>query len=173
MKRVASDEGASAVEFALVLPILAVVVFGIIQFGLAFAQVLALNSAARQGARVGVTGAVTCSQVDAASRSASKTVGIGDSQALAPPAGVLTVTLQSNPTDSSLTSGALCATSSKPCAGQRGNPFRVTVSKPFGIALPFAFISPSVQLRGKGEYRCESNVVSIINFIIKPLTKSG
>lgn len=157
MKRVASDDGASAVEFALVLPVLAIVVFGIIQFGFAFAQVLALNSAARQGARVGVTGAVTCSQVDAASRSASTTVGIDDTQALAPPVGILTVTLQSNPTDSSLTSGTLCASSSKPCAGQRGNPFRVTVSKPFDISLPFAFVSASVKLQGKGEYRCESN----------------
>lgn len=52
MRRAArGDEGASAVEFALVLPLLVVLVFGIISFGVLFAQQLALNNGVRQGAR--------------------------------------------------------------------------------------------------------------------------
>jgi Flp pilus assembly protein TadG len=48
------DEGASAVEFALVLPILLLLVFGIISYGTLFAQQLALNNGVRQGARIAV-----------------------------------------------------------------------------------------------------------------------
>jgi Flp pilus assembly protein TadG len=48
------DDGASAVEFALVLPILILLLFGIISFGTLFAQQLALNNGVRQGARLAV-----------------------------------------------------------------------------------------------------------------------
>ena len=48
------DDGASAVELALVLPILLALVFGIISFGTLFAQQLALNNGVRQGARLAV-----------------------------------------------------------------------------------------------------------------------
>lgn len=47
------DRGAAAVEFALILPILLVLVLGIVQFGLTFTQWLEMVSAAREGARWG------------------------------------------------------------------------------------------------------------------------
>jgi hypothetical protein len=43
--------GASAVEFALVLPILLLLIFGIISFGWGFARWVELTGAAREGAR--------------------------------------------------------------------------------------------------------------------------
>jgi Flp pilus assembly protein TadG len=46
-----SDRGQTFVEFAIVLPILVLLVFGIIQFGLAFHNYLAITDAARVGAR--------------------------------------------------------------------------------------------------------------------------
>ena len=46
-----ADQGASAVEFALVLPILLVLVFGIVDFGRAFNAWIELSGAAREGAR--------------------------------------------------------------------------------------------------------------------------
>ena len=47
------DEGLAAVEFALVLPILVVVLFGIIVTGLLFVGRMQVQAAAREGARAG------------------------------------------------------------------------------------------------------------------------
>lgn len=48
-----SRRGAVIVEFALVVPFLALIVFGIIDFSRAYGQMNALNSALREGARFG------------------------------------------------------------------------------------------------------------------------
>ena len=48
-----SEQGQTMTEFALVLPILVVLLFGIIQFGIAFNNYVALTDAARAGARKG------------------------------------------------------------------------------------------------------------------------
>ena len=47
-----SEKGASAVEFALILPILVILVFGIVQCGIAYNNYIALTHAAREGARL-------------------------------------------------------------------------------------------------------------------------
>lgn len=46
------DEGAALVEFALVAPVLFLILFGIIEFGWAFSQVLDIRHGAREGARL-------------------------------------------------------------------------------------------------------------------------
>ena len=46
------DRGAAAVEFALVLPLLLLLVFGIIDFGRAYNAQVTLTQAAREGARL-------------------------------------------------------------------------------------------------------------------------
>jgi len=51
-----ADEGASAVEFALVLGLLVVMLMGIAQFGITFSQWLAIEHAAREGSRWGSLG---------------------------------------------------------------------------------------------------------------------
>ena len=45
------DRGASAVEFALLLPVLLLIVFGIVDFGRAFNAQITLTQAAREGVR--------------------------------------------------------------------------------------------------------------------------
>jgi Flp pilus assembly protein TadG len=45
------DRGAAAVEFALVLPILVIILFGVIEFGGVYNAQLMLTGAAREGAR--------------------------------------------------------------------------------------------------------------------------
>lgn len=51
--------GSTTVEFALVLPVLMVLLFGIVEFGLIFKDVLAINQAAREGARAAAVGSTT------------------------------------------------------------------------------------------------------------------
>lgn len=60
------ERGAALAELALVLPLLLVVMFGIVDFGRAYQAQVTLTNAAREGARVGTTGATTatiCSRV--------------------------------------------------------------------------------------------------------------
>ena len=52
-KFIHNEEGAAVVEFALVMPILALIIFGIIDFGRAFYTVNNIISAVREGARYG------------------------------------------------------------------------------------------------------------------------
>jgi Flp pilus assembly protein TadG len=65
------DEGASAVEFALLAPVLFVVVFGIIGFGVAFMQLQTARGAVREGAR-----AAAVVDADGVGRSASEVQAI-------------------------------------------------------------------------------------------------
>jgi Flp pilus assembly protein TadG len=51
-----AEGGASAVEFALVLPMLLLLVFGTIEFGLAYNRQQAFHAAAREGARLVAVG---------------------------------------------------------------------------------------------------------------------
>ena len=51
-----NEKGASAVEFALVLPIFLMLVLGIFQFGIAFNNWIAITHAAREGARLAAVG---------------------------------------------------------------------------------------------------------------------
>lgn len=52
--RMFNERGASAVEFALVLPLLMMILFGIIEFGIALYRQAILTNASREGARVGI-----------------------------------------------------------------------------------------------------------------------
>jgi Flp pilus assembly protein TadG len=54
--RTARDRGTAAVEFALVLPILLLILFGIIDFGRALNAQIELTGAAREGARLAALG---------------------------------------------------------------------------------------------------------------------
>lgn len=60
--RPSDERGASAVEFALVLPLLAVIVFGIIDFGFFFGQFNEVRHAAREGARIAAVSNVAFDQ---------------------------------------------------------------------------------------------------------------
>jgi hypothetical protein len=51
-----SEQGAAAVEMALILPLLLTLVFGIIEFGFVFNAQISLTQAVREGVRVGAIG---------------------------------------------------------------------------------------------------------------------
>jgi Flp pilus assembly protein TadG len=50
------EQGQTMTEFALVLPLLALLLFGVIQFGIVFHQYVTLTDAVRAGARQGAVG---------------------------------------------------------------------------------------------------------------------
>ena len=57
------QRGAAAVEFAVILPLLVVLVFGMIEFGIMFYNKAVITNASREGARAGITG-LTNSQIE-------------------------------------------------------------------------------------------------------------
>jgi Flp pilus assembly protein TadG len=65
--RSSSQKGASAVEFALVLPLLMVITFGIIEFGVFLYDQQVITNASREGARAGIVASsprVTPTQIE-------------------------------------------------------------------------------------------------------------
>jgi Flp pilus assembly protein TadG len=84
-RRQRDERGSSAVEFALVVPVLLLLVFGIINFGLVMAQKASLSNAARAGARYATvnayTGTRTCANVVDKVRANAPTIGIADTAA--------------------------------------------------------------------------------------------
>jgi Flp pilus assembly protein TadG len=74
-RKLRNEDGAAAVEFALIVGLLAVLIFGLLEYGLAFWQVQNLRSAAREGARVaavrGNSTAVRSAMVDSSAGSLS------------------------------------------------------------------------------------------------------
>ncbi len=71
----ARDRGAAAVEFALVLPLLLLLVFGIIDFGRLLNAQLTLTQAAREGVRLAALG---YSNADVQARAAAAAPGLSD-----------------------------------------------------------------------------------------------
>ncbi len=59
-----SEKGAAAIEFALILPVLIVLIFGMIEFGRAYNAYLAVTHAAREGARLAAVGDFSVSEVE-------------------------------------------------------------------------------------------------------------
>jgi Flp pilus assembly protein TadG len=56
-RRLRGERGASAVEFALLAPLIFMLLFGIIEFGLAFLSVQSIRTAVREGGRAAAVGA--------------------------------------------------------------------------------------------------------------------
>ena len=128
IKKLLGEKGASAVEFAIILPVLIMLVFGIIQFGLAFNKYIALTHAAREGARLAAVGIYEEDPIyfEQAVRDSAPTVEIE------------TITVE-NPEDIRI-----------------GNPVAVTVKgKIFFIDIPMAGRWGPIELTGKATMRRE------------------
>ena len=121
------ESGAVAAEFAMVLPILVMLLFAISQFGIAFNRSLAVKGAAREGARIA---SVQSTQAEACGR---VTQALGD------------VAFVSAPT---------CSWSGGCASGQ--DFVTVTVAAQTQLNIPFWPGSGIVNLNGAGEFRCEN-----------------
>ena len=126
-----SEPGQAAVEFALVLPLLLVLLLGIVQFGIAFSHYVTLTDAARVGARKAITVRIGGTSPDDAK------------QAVRDAAGDLDQTdLQVNVDDSSWTTS--------------GSQITVTATYPYSIDIPLLGLNVvSGTMTAKAEERLE------------------
>ena len=127
-----SESGASAVEFALLLPVLMMILFGIIEFGLALYRQAILTNASREGARLGIVQsipAITNGQIDAVIDTYLTSAGI--------PPGNVTRTIVAG--------------------GVTGTPVQVTLTLPYTYAvLPgLTSIAPTINLTAQTVMRHE------------------
>lgn len=144
-----SDTGAAAVEFALVLPVLLLVIFGIITWGFIFAAQISLNGSARDAARAGVvkslgsTGAAkTCSEIVTLARDGAVTIGVDTTKidiTVTGPAGTCSTTSPSY-------NGEMCSATN----GQLVVVLRYTAVSPVPLVPP-----RSVGLKATGAFQCE------------------
>lgn len=125
-----SERGAGLAEFALVLPILVMILFGMIEFGLAHSRSQAIEASAREGGRL-----ASLSSSSAADVSDRVDATLGGTTFDAPPSVVV-----------SPTSG---------CAGREGQSVTVTVSAPHRITIPFV-LDRELILTGRSVFRCEA-----------------
>lgn len=102
MKIIKNQQGQALVEFAIILPILLLLVMGIIQFGMMLGSYLTLQNAAREGARAGIIGS-TNAEIQRVINSTSPnleldklTVGITPSEAIRKSGDSLTVSVSYN-----------------------------------------------------------------------------
>jgi Flp pilus assembly protein TadG len=129
-KKLRDSDGQTMVEFALVLPLLAVLLFGVIQFGIVFNHYLDLTDAVRAGARQA-----------AVSRQTSDPTG---------PDGVATKAVINSAGDITIDPGKVTITSS----WQPGEQVTVQAAYPYAIDL-FGWVLASGDLHSKTTERVE------------------
>jgi Flp pilus assembly protein TadG len=126
VRRLRGDRGAAAVEFALVMPVLLVLVVGIAEFGRAYNVQTTLSGAAREGVRV-----MAVKNDPAAARAATK--------AAASPVSLTDAQISISPTT--------CVSSPTATAS-------ATVTVTYGLQFITGLFGTTVTLHGKGTMRC-------------------
>ncbi len=127
------ERGAAAVEFALVVPILILLIFGIAWFGIGYNRKQGLQAAAREGARLAALPQSTNTDITAKVNSALNGVLAASSSR----------TITVSPADT------------RPCdLKPPGTRVTVTVSAPFTYDVPL-FGNGTMTMTGRGEFLCE------------------
>lgn len=154
------EAGAAAVEFALVVPVLVLLLSGIMAFGVVFAQQLSLGNAARQTARQSaVSSSPACGTGQAAGNAGTALTGQAKTDAttmwLNPPN--VTVTIKRSPTAptaASWTSGTCSGDTAKACDGSAPGD-NVYVRLQYTTVLNLPLVQPTFNLEAVGAFRCE------------------
>lgn len=142
------DEGAATVEFALVAPIFLMLVFGIISFGIVFAQDLALGNGAREAARSGVVQGSTCGQIRTSARDAATSIAMTGAD--------VTVTVKRGSSSATATDACTGGDGAKPCQGSApGDSVYVKLDYTSQLIVPLAVVKSSYPISGEGVFRCE------------------
>jgi Flp pilus assembly protein TadG len=137
MRMLNGERGASAVEFAIVASLLFMILFGTVQFGMAFNRAQGLEAAAREGARAASVGG-TYTQIATRVRAAQSMF---------------------DPADVAVTTSPASSGSTRPCAiaGLGGD---VTVTAQVAPAARYAITIPGwgnkqITYSSAGTFRCE------------------
>ena len=144
------EDGASAVEFALVMPVLVLIVCGIIGFGIVFAQQLSLGNAARQAARFGAVDGPTCADIVQQAKNNAGTIAMPGTSV------TVSITRGTDPSTAPSACGGTPPASSttEPC--KSGAPTdNVYVKTQYTSVMIVPFVRPSFNLNATGAFRCE------------------
>jgi len=141
VQRRQDERGAAMVEFALILPILVLFVFGIVEFGRAYSARIQLTAAVREGARAGALGG----DVVAVTRASAPGLTAGD------------ITVTYTPSPGSVCTGASTTTTVTTLVGSTTTTTiptaTVTATYPFKYDIPL-FRSGTWNLSATGVMRC-------------------
>ncbi len=125
-----TERGASIVEFALVAPVLLMLLLGIVQVGIVLNQKQGLQAAAREGAR---TASLASSDAASITQDVLNTMeGISISSP------IITITPNVD----------------QPCAGRSGQPVTVNIETTTQLDVPFVS-GQAIAIAGEGTFRCE------------------
>jgi Flp pilus assembly protein TadG len=154
------QDGAAAVEFALVLPVLLIIVFGIIAYGFVFAAQLNMNSAARDASRAGVVQPLvgtpmTCQAIANQAKTASNTIGLTPSK-VSVTVSSPSVTPTPTPTCTVPASGsATGSTTATMCTGSAtGGQLKVVITYS-SVKVPVPLVPIPKNLIATGSFQCE------------------
>ena len=126
------ERGAVAVEFALLLPLLVVILFGIIQFATTYNRQQGIHASAREGARIGSLPGTTSAEIEAR---------VMDSLADVPLSAVPTITITPS--------------AGQPCSsGVGADSVVVVVEASTNLDIPL-WGTLTADLESTGEFRCE------------------
>jgi Flp pilus assembly protein TadG len=142
-RRRRGERGAAAVEFALVMPILLLLFFGIVNVGIVLAQQLSLSNSARQAARFAVVDVEgrTCGQIEDEARNAAATIGM-------------------DPGDPTYALTGATGSCERPCADSTGTTdltVTLTYHSEFVVPMPIPGFPSGLDIDGEGVFRCEYN----------------
>jgi Flp pilus assembly protein TadG len=147
-RRLRTDRGAAAVEFALVAPLFIMLVFGVISFGIVFAQNLALGNGAREAARSAVVEDRTCGQIETTATDAANSIAMDGAD--------VTVSIKIGQSASTAVDACTGGDSTKPCAGSvAGDSIYIRLDFTSHLIIPLAVVKDSYPLAGNGVFRCE------------------
>ena len=127
MYRLRNEDGAATIEFALIAPLLLMLVVAVMEFGQMYNTYQGLQAAAREGARLGSIDGQTTGNVSARVNAALAGVVMSDGAATVTP--------------------AVCSDTSETVT--------VTVSAPVSIDIPFYDGDDAWDISAAGTFRCE------------------
>lgn len=135
MKKLRNEKGAAAVEFALVVPILLLLLLGIVEFGRIYNAQMQLTAAARDGARI-----MSINSVPAQAETDARATVIASAGALHPDIDSTQINIAVSPAGT-----AVCTP---------GSTATVTVSYP--LQFLSGLFGSSITLTGKGVMQCSA-----------------